>query len=236
MLYLQLKAKIEIFIYYNRYKISIMDITNGQDLIVENNFGKNLEELLPLFTSQKVRIVEFLKYNFKENIHYIKNNIKKKIDINNRGGHNKVDYILTDETFELVKNTFNLKHRYITKIGDSKHINIIMSLENQTIGFIENSFKDILKIKRQHAFDKYKVDLYFRKYKLVVECDENNHSDRDSYYEKERECYILSLNNTIIRFNPNDKLFDLSLVLREINKILFSKEKKDSSVILVNFN
>jgi very-short-patch-repair endonuclease len=211
-----------------------MDITNEIDLIVENNFSKNLEELLPLFTSQKIRIVEFLKYNFKENIHYIinKNNFK----IKKNGGHNKVNYMLTEEVFELVKNTFNLKHRYITKIGDSRHLNIIMSLENQTIGFIENSFKDILKLKRQHAFDKYKVDLYFRKYKLVVECDENNHSDRNSYYEKERERYILSLGNTIIRFDPNDKLFDLSLVLREINKILFSKEKKDSSIILVNFN
>jgi very-short-patch-repair endonuclease len=193
-----------------------------------------LEELIPLFTSQKIRIVEFLKYNFKENIHYIinKNNFK----IKKNGGNNKIDYILSEDTFELVKNTFNLKHRYITKIGDSRHLNIIMSLENQTIGFIENSFKDILKLKRQHAFDKYKVDLYFRKYKLVVECDENNHIDRNSYYEKERERHILSLGNTIIRFDPNDKLFDLSLVLREINKILFSKEKKDSSVILVNFN
>jgi very-short-patch-repair endonuclease len=201
-----------------------MDITNEIDLIVENNFSKNLEELLPLFASQKVRIVEFLKYNFKENIHYIinKNNFK----IKKNGGNNKIDYMLTDEAFELVKNTYNLKHRYITKIGDSRHLNIIMSLENQTIGFIKNSFKDILKIKRQHSFDKYKVDLYFRKYKLVVECDENNHSDRNSYYEKEHENYILSLGNTIIRFDPNDKLFDLSLVLREINKILFSKEKK----------
>lgn len=215
-----------------------MEVTNEIDLIVENNFSKNLEDLLPLFTSQKINITRFLEKNFKESIHYIidKNNIINKSNIKKHGGNNKINYMLTEEAFELVKNTYNLKHRYICRIGNSKHVNIIMSLENQTIGFIENSFKDIFKIKRQHPFDKYKVDLYFRKYKLVVECDENNHSDRDSYYEKERERYILSLGNTIIRFDPNDKLFDLSLVLREINKILFSKEKKDSSVILVKFN
>lgn len=211
-----------------------MDITNEMDLIVENTFNKNLDEFFPLLIIKKCSLTRFLENNFKENIHYIK--IKNNMKNNYRGGHNKINYMLTDEAFELVKNTYNLKHRYIQKIGDSKHINIIMSLENQTIGFIENSFKDILKIKRQHAFDKYKVDLYFKKYKLVVECDENNHSNRNFYYEKERENYILSLGNTIIRFDPNDKLFDLSLVLREINKILFSKEKKDSSVILVKFN
>jgi len=61
-----------------------------------------------------------------------------------------------------------------------------MSLENQTIGFIENSFKDIIKTKRQKSFNNYKVDLYFEDYKLVVECDENDHLDREPIKEKER--------------------------------------------------
>ena len=134
-------------------------------------------------------------------------------------------YKLQRATFELVKNTFNLKHRYITKIGDSQHVNIIMSLENQTIGFIDNSFKNVIKTKRQHNFSTYYVDLYFPKYKLVVECDECDHQDRDEIYEDVREKYILSQGNTIIRFDPNDSSFDLSLVLREINRILFTKEK-----------
>ena len=206
---------------------------NKIDSIIENKFNKNFEELLLLFTSQKVRIVEFLKNNFREDIHYIK--FKNTIKLNCRGGHNKINYFLTGETFELVKNTFNLKHRYVSKIGNSQHINIIMSLENQTIGFIENSFKNIIKTKRQYTINNYRVDLYFPKYKLVIECDENNHEDRDIVYEEIREKYILSLNNTIIRFNPNDKLFDLSLVFRAINKILFSKEKNNNSLITVTF-
>ena len=76
-----------------------MEIINKIDLIVENNVSKNLEELLPLFTSQKVRIVEFLKYNFKENIHYIK--IKNNMKNNYRGGHNKINFMLTDEAFDI---------------------------------------------------------------------------------------------------------------------------------------
>jgi very-short-patch-repair endonuclease len=204
----------------------------------ENNvvFSKNLEDLLSNFTSQKIRIVEFLKNNFKENTHYIikKHDIDKKLG---RGGHNKINYFLTDKTFELVKNSFNLKHRYLTKLNNNcNHVNIVMSLENQTIGFIENSFKDVLKIKRQKSFGSYRVDLYFYDYKLIIECDEKNHSDRDEDYEKKREEYLISLENTIIRYNPNHKNFDLSLVVREINKIILLNKINNNKIITVNFD
>jgi len=183
-------------------------------------FSKNMESFIPLLTLHKQNIVKFLEKYFKENIHFIKiiNNIKK-----GRGGHNKVDYMLTEETYELVKNTYNLKHRYITKACNIEHVNIAMSLENQTIGFIENSFKDVIEVKRQYKFDKYFVDLYFPLYKLVVECDENNHLDRDVNYEKEREEYIKSFGNIFIRFNPNEPEFDISFVLNKINKVIISK-------------
>jgi very-short-patch-repair endonuclease len=108
-----------------------------------------------------------------------------------------------------------------------------MCLENQTIGFIENSFQDVVDTKRQYIFDKYKVDLYFPEYKLVIECDENNHDDRNPNEEKIREEYILSLGNSMIRFNPNDSKFELSIVLREINKILFSKESIENIKLIL---
>jgi very-short-patch-repair endonuclease len=98
-----------------------------------------------------------------------------------------------------------------------------MCIENQTIGFIENSYKNILKTQRQFIIGKYKVDLYFIDYNLVIECDEYNHEDRDIIKEKIREEYILSLGNKIIRYNPNETNFDLSNVLREINMFLFLK-------------
>jgi very-short-patch-repair endonuclease len=96
-----------------------------------------------------------------------------------------------------------------------------MCVENQTIGFIENSFKGIIDCKRQFIIDKYRVDLYFINYKLIIECDENNHEDRDPIKEKVREKHLLSLGNKIIRYNPNEPSFDLSNVLREINSIIY---------------
>ena len=189
-------------------------------------FTRNLEELLYLATT-KDKLVSNLKKNYKENIHYIsKKHEKNKEDVTvkKNGGHNKIDYFLTEFAFELLKNSYNLRNRYIVDINNNiKHVNVCMCIENQTIGFIENAYKNILKVKRQYKIGKYKADLYFIDYKLVIECDEFNHADRESIKEKIRDEYMISLGNKIIRYNPNDKSFDLSNVLNEINTILFSK-------------
>jgi len=184
-------------------------------------FTRNIEELSDL-TSQKINLIRNLKKNYKENIHYI---IEKKNNQNSkykRGGQNKIDYLLTEDSFEIFRNSFNLRNKYIIDIKDNiKQINLCMCIENQTIGFIENSYKDIINTKRQFIIGKYRADLYFIDFKLVVECDEFNHKDRDISKELIREEYIKSLGNKIIRYNPNEKNFDLSNVLREINKFLF---------------
>lgn len=190
-----------------------------------NKFTHSIDELPILLSASKEKIVVNLKKNYKENIHYIIEPYIKPASINNtRGGHNKILYKLTESAFNLLKNSYNLRNRYLVNISDNvKQINIGMCIENQTIGFIENAFNGIIDVKRQYKFGKYKVDLYFPDYKLVIECDENNHIDRDDISEKIRENYILSLGNTFIRYNPNIELFDLSNVIRDINKIIFQK-------------
>jgi very-short-patch-repair endonuclease len=184
-------------------------------------FNKSLDELLYL-SPCKDKIVNHIKKNYKENIHYI---IEKNCQtIKRRGGHNKINYMLTETAFELIKNTYNLRNKYLVNSTDCvKQINIIaMCIENQTIGFIENAYNSVSNIKRQYYIGKYKVDLYFVDYNLVIECDENNHIDRNHIYEKIRENYLISLGNQIIRFNPNETNFDLSNVLKRINDVLFS--------------
>ena len=188
-----------------------------------STFNRNLDELL--YLSKKHNIVHHLKKNYKEKVHYIiANSVLKNLEKKEqRGGHNKIIYMLSEEAFELLKNSFNLRNRYIVNLSNNvKCINSIgMCIESQTIGFIENAYSGALIVKRQYIFGKYRVDLYFIDYKLVIECDENNHDDRDPTEEKVRENYITSLGNTIIRFNPNESGFDLSNVMRDINVILF---------------
>ena len=185
-----------------------------------SKFTKSIDGLLYL-SNNKCQITNHLRKNYKENIHYIIDNSRVKEELKH-GGHNKKCFFLTEEAFELFKNSYNLRNSYLVDISDKvKYINIGMCVENQTIGFIENSYKNIFNMKRQFAIDKYKVDLYFIDYKLVIECDENNHNDRDPEKEKIREDCIISLGNKIIRYNPNIDNFDLSNVLREINEILY---------------
>lgn len=72
---------------------------------------------------------------------------------------------------------------------------------------------------------KYRVDMYFVEYKLVIECDENNHVDRNTTDELERQTYIITQGNQIVRFNPNAQNFDLSNVLNAIYKVIFQSSK-----------
>ena len=133
-----------------------------------NLFIRNLDELLYL-ASRKASLTDNLKKNYKENIHYIKY-INIKTDVKQNGGQNKIIYLLTEEAFELFKNSYNFRNRYIVDVSDNiKCVNIGMCVENQTIGFIENSFKGIIDCKRQFIIDKYRVDLYFINYKLIID-------------------------------------------------------------------
>ena len=92
------------------------DVKNN--IVDETIFTKNLDELLLFFNSQKVRLVEFVKNNFKENEHYI---IRKAYndDKKGSGGHNKINYLLTDYVYNVTRNTFNLKHRYVRTFLDN---------------------------------------------------------------------------------------------------------------------
>jgi very-short-patch-repair endonuclease len=183
-------------------------------------FTHNLDDLLYLST-QKVSIVHHLKKNYKENVHFIK---KPKINEEKKhGGNNKDTYLLTEQAFEIFKNSYNLRNRYLVNTsGSITQINLAMCVENQTIGFIENSYKGIFNMIRQYPIGNYRVDLYFVDYNIAVECDENGHNDRDTFYEIARESYIKDKGNKMIRFNPNESKFDLSNVLREINSVLYS--------------
>lgn len=185
-----------------------------------SQFTRNLDELLSL-ARQKHNLVHHLKKNYRENVHYIRTKTANPSKQN--GGHNKITFMLTEEAFEIFKNSFNLRNRYIVDV--SKEVKIVkfgMCIENQTIGFIANAYSNVLDVKRQHIMGKYRVDLYFVDHKLVVECDENGHEDRDTLQEQIRENYLKEAGNKLIRFNPNATGFDLSNVLREINAVLLA--------------
>ena len=66
---------------------------------------------------------------------------------------------------------------------------------------------------------KYRIDLYFPKYKLAIQCDKFDHHDRDNGYEVKRQKHIEKLfNYAFVRFNPDANNF---CILEVVNKIFF---------------
>ena len=92
--------------------------------------------------------------------------------------------------------------------------------EQKNLSFITNSFK-IEETIPQYPVGKYRLDLYFPKYKIVIECNENGHNDRNPNDERERVDYVnkeLSLTDeNWIRFNPDDDFFDVARVIGQIH-------------------
>lgn len=69
---------------------------------------------------------------------------------------------------------------------------------------------------REQSIGPYRVDLVYRTYKHVVECDEKGHCDRDHQAECRRHNYLLSQGYTITRYNPDAPGFDIYAVVNII--------------------
>ena len=54
----------------------------------------------------------------------------------------------------------------------------------------------------QFGATKYRIDQYFPKYKLAIECDKFDHRDRDIGYEVEQQNHIEKLLNCERLLNP----------------------------------
>jgi Protein of unknown function (DUF559) len=185
-------------------------------------FTRDLEELVCHFKSQKVHLTLHLEKNYRENIHYIKYpvTVDSKTKKQN-GGQNRIVYMLTEEAFELLKNSFKLRSKYIVDVSDNvKCVKFPMCIEAQTIGFIENAYRGLRAMTRQFQIGPYFADLCFMDDFVVVECDEYGHRNRSAVDEVAREEFIKNQGYAMIRYNPNEPGFDLSDVLNRINRRL----------------
>jgi hypothetical protein len=129
--------------------------------------------------------------------------------------------MLTEEAFELLKNSFKLRSKYIVDVSDNvKCVKFPMCIEAQTIGFIENAYRGLRAMSRQFQVGPYFADLCFTDDLIVIECDEYGHRDRSAVDEAVREDFIKNQGYAMIRYNPNEPGFDLSDVLNLINRRL----------------
>ena len=108
-----------------------------------------------------------------------------------------------------------------------------LTKEQQTLSTITNVFKTE-KFEDQFKIGTYYLDLYFSEYKIVIECDENGHTDRKPWKERERMDYVnekLEIDDSDwIRFNPDEHDFDISRVIGRIYRKIKEKEYLNKSV------
>jgi very-short-patch-repair endonuclease len=76
-----------------------------------------------------------------------------------------------------------------------------------------------IKFRRQHGIGQYVVDFYCPLRKLVIEIDGNNHfTSEGKRKDFVRDSYLRSLGIKILRFNNQEVVKDIDLVLDKIYK------------------
>ena len=214
--------------------IKNFDHKNGKKLLNSKDITKNI-----ISTSDKTLKMIIYIYNSKKyyDIQHIINNIgikqsciKKKYNLFS----NKIKYYLWR------KNKYDgyirrelISHNAVKNIIHSSRIHKVIPLVkllninifndkilNKEMINIDQIIKVFNKEKyeTQKIIGKYRIDLYFPKYNLAIECDEFNHKDRNNNNESRRQKFIEEkLNTTFIRFNPDDTNFNILDVISKIH-------------------
>lgn len=92
--------------------------------------------------------------------------------------------------------------------------------ESESIGAIMKAFAGE-KMNTQHTVLQYRIDLYFPDYNLAIECDENNHNDRNPAEERRRQRRITKkLKCQWLRFDPDSDDFSIFNVINQIFTII----------------
>ncbi|OIO38593.1 MAG: hypothetical protein AUJ71_02610 [Candidatus Omnitrophica bacterium CG1_02_49_16] len=87
--------------------------------------------------------------------------------------------------------------------------------------YLKGKGLDGYKFRRQYGIDRYVVDFYSPKGKLVIEIDGDSHFRNEAeQYDKKREEFIRSLGLRIVRFTNIDVLKNINEVLERISEIL----------------
>lgn len=99
---------------------------------------------------------------------------------------------------------------------------VFATKEQSCIGAIIKTFAHE-RYEKQFGIGSYRIDLYFSKHKLAVECDEFGHSDRNKTKEIARQLYIEQhLECKFYRFNPDATDFCIYKTIGELVKMMYT--------------
>lgn len=197
--------------------LKIDEITNNNCRIIRNEN----EEPYTLFCSTDIgKIVDIRNMRGCS----LLQNDKKSIKTQSARGMQATTYITYNGLLKvLTKSRKRTVYEFANAIGINVKAISFACIEASSIDHICKTFKGEEMIE-QHQIDNYILDLYFPKYRLVVECDEAGHNTKINIEkDKVREEIIKSrLNCIFIRYKPYDAQFNVFVVLNEIFKHIIS--------------
>lgn len=163
------------------------------------------DDFFKTFNSRKDTVTRYIVKHFIENTDYVK--YKNCVSTHQYGGQNKIEYKMTQNAFDLLKNSYKL--RQIGLANKSITHPVLIYIETAIIGFIFDVFKEYKMIK-QYRVGTYYIDLYFSDYNLAIEIDEPHH-EATKNYDMQREDYIKKELNCIMyrHKHPEHKLCSL---------------------------
>jgi very-short-patch-repair endonuclease len=172
---------------------------------------KNQEEP---YTIYKMSDIEKL-FNFK-NIRGYNYQLEEKINIKHQtpGGLQNVGFLTYKGLCKLICNSRKqIPEEFIKILEININTTKFTCIETDTIKCILNTFEGEEYV-LQYKILNYRIDLYFPKYKLAIECDEYHYNIEN---DKIRETEIINkLNCVFIRYKPYDKKFNIFNLLNQI--------------------
>lgn len=157
---------------------------------------------------------------------------KCKVKVSTPGGEQESMFFTEQGVKQLIGKTRKGNARLLAEILGVDVLNQISPpVETQTITNIMKAFQHEQMI-QQYKVQSYRIDLYFPKYKLAVECDEKHHNSTDNKLkDKQRQDDIRNvLNCTFIRYKPYDYNFDIFYIINEIYEHILLYSEKSRTV------
>ena len=178
-----------------------------------------------LFHTKDIAHILQLK-SIRSHLRFYPDNMTKKLNYETNGGYQNCKFLTLLGLIRLLVRT--RKPEAITLAND---IGIIIErrkftcTETDCIECIKKAFVGEEMVE-QYQIGRYRVDLYFPRWKLIIECDENEHKyNTDADANREKNIKDLSNDCSFIRFCPDNKDF---CIFNVINQIINFRTKRSS--------
>jgi len=186
-------------------------------------------------------ICEFLVHsNSRKAVSRLKESEKRQVFVQTNGGKQKVVAINVQGIQRLLLTS---RSTHVREVSSMLRINIDeMSApfkEQVALRVIQTAFKHVPQT-REFSVGRFRIDLYFPTIRLAVECDERDHKHYDPKREENRENFIRNrIDCEFLRFNPDDKGFNVGNVINEIMQLIYkapSDPKSEAYDVLLSGN